>query len=146
LEYHIMAKAINTTIVSTRVHAALDAAVAFIDRVAELRDSLPAATLRERDSVTIALRPGVASYYGVAVGEHGATGKFVGDDKMCTNARAALSRLVRAVMGAEHKQVEEIAVPKHIAALAAQLVEACAEYEAAGKLLATAVAQARAAK
>ena len=41
---------------------------------------------------------------------------------------------------------EELAVPKHIALLAAQLAAACAEYEGARKLASTAVANAFAAK
>ena len=40
------------------------------------------------------------------------------------------------------KPSDELAVPKHIAALAAQLAMACAEYEGARKLASTAVANA----
>ena len=62
-------------------------------------------------------------------------------------ARQDLSRLCRAVMGTSVRQTErtEIDVPDHIAKLAAKLVKECGEYEDAARLLATAVAQAKAA-
>lgn len=56
--------------------------------------------LADRDALTLALRPGVARFYGIATGDHGTTGKFVTDDeKLGMAARTALSKLVRAVQG-----------------------------------------------
>ena len=137
---------INTTTVSRAVIACLNAAATFQQRVADLRATLPGDVLADRDAVTRALRPGVAKFYGIDWAEHGKSGKFVTEDKAAsTAARQALSRLVRAVIGEQHRNVEEVEVPAHIAKLAAQLVKACAKHEAASKLLATAIAQAKAA-
>ena len=140
-----MSHTINTRAVSAAVVAALKQARAFADRVADIRAALPADVLADRDALTRALRPGVAKFHGVDHAEHGATGKFVGDTTGA--ARQDLSRLCRAVMGQTVKQTEreELEVPAHIAKLAAQLVKACGEYEDSQRLLATAIAQAKAA-
>ena len=61
-------------------------------------------------------------------------------------AKKACNRLIARIMGDSESQRESIEVPPHIAALAAKLVKACGEYEAAGRLLATAVAQAKSGK
>lgn len=67
-------------------------------------------------------------------------------------AKRARSRLIEALRGdaddvtSEKAEREELDVPEHIAALAAKLVAACAEYEKAKKLASTAVANAFAAK
>lgn len=88
------ASIINATI------ATLKAAASFQARVSDLRAALPRATLADRDALTIALRPGVAKFYGIEHAEHGKTGKFVcDDDKVSMAARTALSKLVRAVQG-----------------------------------------------
>jgi hypothetical protein len=54
--------------------------------------------------------------------------------------------VVRPVKGADKADSDSIAVPAHIAKLAAALAEACNEYESARKLASTAVANAFAAK
>jgi len=90
-----MSSIINTAVINT-----LKAAASFQLRVADLRAALPRATLQDRDALVIALRPGVAKFYGIECAEHGATGKFVcDDDKVSMAARTALSKLVRAVQG-----------------------------------------------
>ena len=95
-----MSHNINTTTLNTAVVAALKAAASFQQRVADVRAALPRAVLADRDALTLALRPGVARFYGIATGDHGATGKFVTDDeKLGMAARTALSKLVRSVQG-----------------------------------------------
>jgi endonuclease YncB( thermonuclease family) len=90
----------NTNAVNTAVVAALKAAASFQQRVADLRATLDKRTLADRDALTIALRPGVARFYGIECAEHGTTGKFVtDDDKLGMAARTALSKLVRSVQG-----------------------------------------------
>jgi hypothetical protein len=90
-----MSQAINTAVINT-----LKAAASFQQRVADLRGQLSRATLADRDALIVALRPGVAKFYGIEHAEHGATGKFVcDDDKVSMAARTALSKLVRAVQG-----------------------------------------------
>ena len=55
----------------------------------------------------------------------------------------ALRRFITRVVGDESpREAESIAVPAHIAKLAKQLAEACAEYEQSRKLASTAVAEA----
>lgn len=90
-----MSSIINTAVINT-----LKAAASFQQRVIDLRAALPRATLRDRDALVIALRPGVAKFYGIECAEHGTTGKFVcDDDKVSMAARTALSKLCKAVMG-----------------------------------------------
>jgi len=94
------ANTLNASTLNTAVIAALKAAASFQQRVADVRAACPKATLADRDALTLALRPGVARFYGIATGDHGATGKFVTDDeKLGASARTALSKLVRAVQG-----------------------------------------------
>ena len=90
----------NTATLNTAVVACLKAAASFQQRVADVRAALPRAVLADRDQLTLALRPGVARFYGIATGDHGTTGKFVTDDeKLGMAARTALSKLVRSVQG-----------------------------------------------
>ena len=140
-----MTQAINTRTLNAAIVAALKVARSFGDRVADIRAALPSNVLADRDALTRALRPGVAKFHGVEWAEHGATGKFVGDETGA--ARQDLSRLCRAVMGQGPRQqaAEALDVPADIARLAAKLVKACGEYEEASRLLATAIAQAKAA-
>lgn len=93
-----MSNAINTL---SAVVAALKAAASFADRVADVRASLPARVIADRDALVAALRPGVAKFYGIGFdAAYGATGKFVTDDEQLSMAaRTALSKLARAVQG-----------------------------------------------
>jgi len=101
-----MSKQINTAVVSI-----LAAATQFGQRVESLRAMLDAATLADRDAVTVALRPGVAQFYKIGHAEHGATGKFVTDDEtLAATARQSLSRLVRAVYGVPHRETTPVVV------------------------------------
>lgn len=93
-------RSINAATVSTLTIACLKAAATFGERVVELRAALPAHTIADRNQLVTALRPGVASYYGIECAEHGQTGKFVTEDeKLAMAARTALSKLARAVEG-----------------------------------------------
>ena len=95
-----MSHNINTASVASAVIACLKVAATFQQRVADVRAALPRAVLADRDALTLALRPGVAKFYGIATGDHGATGKFVTEDeKLGMAARTALSKLVRSVQG-----------------------------------------------
>lgn len=89
---------INTT---TAVVAALRAAASFQARVSEVRESLPARVIADRDALAAALRPGVAKFYGIDFdASYGKSGKFVTDDEQLgMAARTALSKLARAVQG-----------------------------------------------
>ena len=95
-----MSHNINTASVASAVIACLKVAATFQQRVADVRAALPKAVLADRDALTLALRPGVAKFYGIATGDHRATGKFVTEDeKLGMAARTALSKLVRSVQG-----------------------------------------------
>ena len=95
-----MSHNINTASVASAVIACLKVAATFQQRVADVRAALPRSVLADRDALTLALRPGVAKFYGIATGDHGATGKFVTEDeKLGMAARTALSKLVRSVQG-----------------------------------------------
>lgn len=94
------------------------------------------------------LLPLVAGHkrYGVPLidGERKAKGTKVMDSEhpRYQAAKKALSRLIADIVGKSSGMSDEIAVPRHIAALAKQLAEACAEYEQARKLASTALANA----
>lgn len=95
-----MSHTLNTLAINVAVIACLRVAATFQQRVADVRAVLPKAVLADRDALTLALRPGVAKFYGIATGDHGTTGKFVtDDDKLGMAARTALSKLVRSVQG-----------------------------------------------
>lgn len=95
-----MSHNINTASVASAVIACLKVAATFQQRVADVRAALPRSVLADRDALTLALRPGVAKFYGIATGDHGTTGKFVTEDeKLGMAARTALSKLVRSVQG-----------------------------------------------
>ena len=70
------------------------------------------------------------------------------EDKAGAAGKKAHERWIKALIGQSQKKAkasEEIEVPEHIAKLAKALVKACGEYEESSRLLATAVAEARAA-
>lgn len=92
--------------------ACLKAAASFQARVDELRAALPRATLADRDAIVVALRPGVAKFYGIGYdASYGSTGKFETDDeRVSMAARTALSKLVRAVQGPVVKHTEPTVV------------------------------------
>jgi hypothetical protein len=132
----------------TTVHAALDAAHAYGDRIAELRKVYAGKTA---DEVRTAILPCVASYskYQVPVvkGEGKAEGTKVLDKTHAKYeaCRKALGRLVNDIMGKSSgatEPAEEIEVPEEILKAAERLAKLCAEYEGARKLASTAIAQA----
>ena len=95
-----MSKTFNQATVNTAVVQSLRIAASFAAKVSEIRAELPASTLHDVNAVVLALRPGVAKFYGIDHASHGNTGKFVtDDDKVAMAARTALSKLVRAVRG-----------------------------------------------
>lgn len=89
-----------STKTTAAVVATLKAAHAFQERVADVRATLDAATMCDKAALADALRPGVAKYYGITL-ETKSTGRQVipADHDQSDNARTALSKLVRAVMG-----------------------------------------------
>lgn len=130
---------------AAHINAALDAAHAFATAVAEAR-KCPEVKDKDADGVREALLPIVAKYYGVALvdGQRKAAGRKVLDKDAASYeaANKALQRLTKAIIGEGSDKAEELTVPRHIAALAAQLAAACNEYEQARKLGATALANA----
>lgn len=132
--------------INTLVHTALNAAHAYGNAVADIRKTLKGQMSPEQ--VRSALLAPVASYYAVALiaKERGEGMTLDSAAPKYEAAKKALQRLVKDVMGKVENQSEELDVPAHIAKLAAQLVQACGEYEGANRLLATAIANAKAAK
>lgn len=133
-----------TASINTLTIAAIKAAESFGARVEALRAALPKATAADAKVLADTLRPGVAQHYGIKL-EVKSTGRavFPGDHAATPAAKQTLKRLVKSVMGEQAgKKVEGIEVPAHIAKLAQQLADACAQYEQSRKLASTAVAQA----
>ena len=116
-----------------------------------IRAARPALKGKSEDEVREALKPILSAFYAVPLieGQRKAKGTMVFDAAAphYEAAKAALRKVTEDLMGegsdkADKAQAEELIVPRHIAALAAQLAEACAEYEQARKLAATALAKA----
>ena len=140
-ENDIMTKTINTL-----VSSALAAAGAYGTSVASIRTALKGQL--SPDAVRAALLAPVAAFYGVTLvaKERGEGVTWDKDAAKYETAKKAHQRLVKDVMGKVESQSEALDVPAHIAKLAAQLVVACGEYEGTAKLIATAIANAKAAK
>lgn len=133
-----------TATINNLVTSALDAAHAYGKGIDALRKAFTGQL--SRDHVSEKIMPAVASYYRVPLVAR-ERGEGVTWDKTHAKyetARKAHQRLVKDIMGASVNQKEEIEVPAHIAKLAAALVQAAGEYEGAAKLIATAIAQAKA--
>lgn len=130
------------------INAALNAATAYGKAIEDARQC-PEVKGKGEDVVRAALLPIVAGFYAVPVvdGAGKAQGKKVLDKAApkYEAAKKALQRLVADIMGKGSDKGDELEVPEHIAALAAKLAKACAEYEQARKLASTALANAFAA-
>jgi hypothetical protein len=129
----------------TAINAALNAAHAYGDALAKAREC-PEIKGKGEEAVRAALLPVVGAYYAVPLidGEGKAKGRKVFDKAApkYEAAKKALQRLLSDLMGKAVDKGEELEVPPHIAKLAAQLAQACAEYEQARKLASTAIAAA----
>lgn len=129
----------------TAINAALNAANAYGDAIAEARNC-PEVKGKGEEAVRAALLPVVAAFYAVPLidGEGKAKGRKVLDKAApkYEAAKKALQRLMGDLMGKGSDKGEELEVPEHIAALAAKLAKACNEYEQARKLASTAIAAA----
>jgi hypothetical protein len=136
-----MSKATNTI----TIHAALDAAHTYGERIAELRKVYEGKTA---DEIRDAIRPAVASYKKYAVPFVDGKGKAVGtkvldkDHPQYENCRKAVTNLTKAIVGKTDGATEELEVPAEILAAAAKLAKLCAQYEESRKLASTAIAQA----
>jgi hypothetical protein len=138
LSEKIMSASIKTLVID-----AIKAAETFGARIDAIRAALPQPVLLDAKRCANALREGVASHNGIKLAKRGESLVFPTDHANTVKARQQLSRLVKSVMGqVKPKKVEGIEVPAHIAKLAAQLAEACAQYEDSRKLASTAVAEA----
>ena len=127
------------------INAALNAANVYVDAIAEARNC-PEVKGKSEEAVRAALLPVVAAFYAVPLidGDGKAKGRKVLDKAApkYEAAKKALQRLLGDLMGKGSDKGEELEVPEHIAALAAKLAKACAEYEQARKLASTAIAAA----
>jgi hypothetical protein len=129
----------------TAIRSALAAADAYAKAIEEARNC-PEVKGKSEDVIRANLLPIVAEKFAVPVidGKGKATGKKVLDSSAANYeaAKKALQRLMADLMGKTSGKGEEFEVPEHIAALAAKLAKACAEYEQARKLASTALANA----
>ena len=132
--------------INTQVRNALDHAHGYAKAVEAIRAALKGQLSPE--AVQQALMQPVATYYGVKLvaKTRGEGVTWDKDSAKWETAKKSHQRLCKSVMGESAKQREELDVPAHIAKLAAQLVAAAGEYEEAARLIATAIAQAKAVK
>lgn len=128
----------NLTVI---IRNALNAAHSYGDSIQQARISLN--KCKSSDEIRTILLPIVADYYSVPVieGERKAKGTKVLDKTAVKYeaAKKSLQRLVGDIVGDSAAKKEEIEVPRHIAALAAQLAKACMEYEQARRIASTAL-------
>lgn len=128
------------------INAALTAAHDYNEAIVKAREC-PEVKGKDADTVRAALLPIVAKKYDVPVidGERKAKGTKVLDKTAAkyNTAKSALQRLTADIIGkVADKGEPPLSVPRHIAALAKQLADACEEYEQAKRLAATAIAEA----
>jgi hypothetical protein len=130
---------------TTLVHAALDAAFTYGEKIEALRTLHAGQT---PDAIRAALLPDVASYRKYAVPLVAGAGKAEGtmvldaEHPKYEACRKALGRMVKDIVGGTGSKSEELEVPAEILAAAQKLAKLCAEYEGARKLASTAIAQA----
>lgn len=144
-----MSKQQAFAVISTYVRSANDA-------TKSLREGMVLAGFDSLESAEPVVTEWVATHYSCPLveGKGKGAGRLVLDrsSPAFERAKRARSRLIEALRGdadseeSKKAEREELDVPEHIAALAAKLVAACAEYEKAKKLASTAVANAFAAK
>lgn len=146
-----MSKSINTL-----VSSCFAAAAAFQERVAVLRDALPAAALASREACADALRDPVWVYYGIDIRSTEKGGEInvaksgrralPTDHALSETCRTALSRLVKAVLAGttsnEQAEAEECEIPAELLAAAAKLAKLAQAYEGSRRLASRAVAAA----
>ena len=132
--------------INTQVRNALDHAHGYAKAIEAIRAALKGQMSPE--TVAAALMQPVATYYGVKLvaKTRGEGVTWDKDSAKWETAKKSHQRLCKSVMGETAKQREELDVPADIAAVAAKLVKMCGEYEDAARLIATAIAQAKAAK
>lgn len=133
-----------TASINTHVTAALDHAHGFAKAVESIRAALKGQL--SPDVVRDKLLAPVATYYKVPLiaKERGEGVTWDKAHAKFETAKKSHQRLVKAVLGQSENQKPELDVPAHIAKLAAALVDAAGEYEEAARLIATAIAQAKA--
>jgi hypothetical protein len=133
-----------TQAINTLVSTALTAAHAYSDTIAKLRTQLKGHL--SPDEVRTTLMPYVAGYYKVALvaKERGEGVRMDADAPKYEAAKKALQRMTADIVGKSANHKDELAVPADVLAAAAKLVKLCNEYEGAGRLIATAIAQAKA--
>lgn len=99
----------------------------------------------DRDAVRDAVIQRFAWKAGIVLTVQG-TGRIVWpkDDPRTEKAKRACNRFIEMVLGKAPTQAVELDVPADILAMAKKLVAACNEYEEASRLIATAIAKAKA--
>jgi UDP-N-acetylmuramoylalanine-D-glutamate ligase len=134
----------NASTINTMVNSALTSASKYGIAISELQ-----AALRGQDvsTVRVAIMPAVCKYYAVPMVAK-QRGEGFRPDSEATNyeaAKKALTRLSQDIVGGKASaEREELEVPEAVLQAARKLVALCAEYEGAGRLLATAIATAKA--
>lgn len=138
----------TATSINNLVSATLNAAHAYGKGVAALRDAAKAQLkgTMSRDTVRDMLLAPVAAYYGVTLQDKArGEGKTMDKDaKGYEAAKKALQRLTSDVMGKTAEASDQLEVPEAMMVLARKLVAEGAKYEQAAKLIATAIAAAKA--
>ena len=139
-----MAKSINTL-----VAACFKAAEAFADKVAILRNDMPADALADKAACMAALQQPTADYYGIKLLKNENTGRITWPKDTEAGVAAAKKqqqRLCKAVMAGEESAhadaEEECEIPAELLAAARKLAKLAKEYEGARKLASRAIAAA----
>lgn len=141
-----MSTSINTTAITSAVNAALNAVGTYRDAIVAIKKAVKGQT-SPKEVRGLLLGP-VAGFYGVALlpKTKGEGFTMDVDARGFEAAKKALYRLTKDVCaGQGNAQRDSVEPTAEMVALAAKLVRLCNEYEGAGRLIAAAIATAKAA-
>ena len=116
---------------------------AFDDVIAEVK-TRPELRRKDASEVRAILLPIIATHYGAPMNDEGTKMLKAQNVKLYERANKKLQRIVAELMGKQSKNEDALEVPPEVLAAAIKLVKLANQYESAAKLIATAIATAKA--
>ena len=116
---------------------------AFDDVIAEVK-TRPELRRKDASEVRAILLPIIATHYGAPMNDEGTKMLKAQNVKLYERANKKLQRIVAELTGKQSKNEDALEVPPEILAAAIKLVKLANQYESAAKLIATAIATAKA--
>ena len=116
---------------------------AFDDVIAEVK-TRPELRRKDASEVRAILLPIIATHYGAPMNDEGTKMLKAQNVKLYERANKKLQRIVAELTGKQSKNEDALEVPPEVLAAAVKLVKLANQYESAAKLIATAIASAKA--